>query len=288
MKYSFDESKLANASKILNRICPHIQTDLFSLDIYWCRVAYRENWNYSLHKHSFFELHVPIEGSAKYLVNKAVTAKVGDMLLFAPDTQHKLEWATDDFSEFVFSFDIQAPEALKDALLSKINGYFKGVATEYSYCAIDYMLKTALNAHFGFTQAITHQLSILCIELFQAITGQAGAQGETITNDMRIKLAIKYIDDNISSPVSSLDVADCVHISLRHLNRLTENALSLSVAELILSRKIRYAKRLMTDPAKSIATISDATGFSSQQQFSKAFKRIEGITPSQYKKDIGK
>ncbi len=288
MNYSFDKSKLTNASKILNRICPHIQNELFSLDIYWCRVAYRENWNYSLHKHSFFELHVPIEGSAKYSLNKTITVKKGDMLLFAPDTQHKLENATEDFSEFVFSFDIQSPSTLKDVLLSKMKGFFKGVATDYTYLAIDNMLKTALNAHFGFNESIAHQLSILCIELFQTITGQSGVQSETITNDMRIKLAIKYIDDNISSPVSSLDVADCVHISLRHLNRLTENALSLSVAELILSRKIRQAKRLMTDPAKSLAAVSEATGFSSQQQFSKAFKRIEGLTPSQYKKDLGK
>ncbi len=288
MNYSFDKSKLLNASKILNRICPHIQNELFSLDIYWCRVAYQESWNYSAHKHSFFELHIPIEGSAEYSINKSVTVKRGDMLLFAPDTVHKLESTTPDFSEFVFSFDIQSPSSLKEELLSKIKGYFRTNAAEYTYLAIDNMLKTALNAHFGFTQSVTHQLSILCIELFQAITGQSGVQGETITNDMRIKLAIKYIDDNISSPVSSLDVADCVHISLRHLNRLTENALSLSVAELILSRKIRRAKKLMTDPAKSIASISEATGFSSQQQFSKAFKRIEGLTPSQYKKDLGK
>lgn len=288
MNYSFDKSKLINASKILNRICPHIQTELFTLDIYWCRVAYRENWNYSAHKHSFFELHLPLEGSAEYVINNSVLAEKGSYLLLAPYTTHKLEKATEDFSEFVFSFDIQAPTSLKEELLAKMKGCFKGNATEYIFVAIDNMLKTSLNAHFGFTDAIMHQLSILCIDIFQAITGQTGTQNETITNDMRIKLAIKYIDDNISSPVTSSDVADCVHISLRHLNRLTENALSLSVAELILSRKIRHAKRLMTDPAKSIASISEATGFSSQQQFSKAFKRIEGITPSHYKKDLGK
>lgn len=288
MNYSFDKNKLINASKILNRLCPHIQTELFTLDIYWCRVAYRENWNYSAHKHSFFELHIPLEGSAQYILEKPILVKRGDYLLFAPYSQHKLENTSENFSEFVFSFDIQAPTSLKEQLVTKMSSHFKGNAGEYVFASIDNMLKTALNAHYGFAQSIMHQLSILCIEIFQSITGQMGNQSETITNDMRIKLAIKYIDDNISSPVTSNDVADCVHISLRHLNRLTENALSLSVAELILSRKIRHAKHLMADPAKSIASVSEATGFSSQQQFSKAFKRIEGVTPTHYKKDLGK
>lgn len=288
MNYSFDKNKLMNASKILNRICTHIQTELFTLDIYWCRVAYMENWNYSAHRHSFFELHLPLKGRAQYSINSLISAEKGHYLLFAPHSIHKLENTTEDFSEFVFSFDIQAPASLKEDLLSKMDGYFKGTATEYMFVAIDNMLKTALNAHFGFTDAIMHQLSIFLIDIFQAITGKTCTQNETITNDMRIKLAIKYIDDNISFPITSSDVADCVHISLRHLNRLTEKALSLSVAELILSRKIRLAKQMMMDPAKSIASISEATGFSSQQQFSKTFKRIEGTTPSQYKKDLGK
>ncbi len=284
-----NEKKLKNASKILNRICPKISTELFSLDIYWCRVAYRENWNYSLHRHSFFEMHLPIEGEAEYAVGGTnVSIKRGAYLLLPPSASHKLEKASGDFSEFVFAFDIQSPASLKDEILLKSGAFFKGTADEYLFFAIDNMLKNALNAKFGFVEAIRHQLSLLCIELFQRITGQTGAQDDSITNDMRIRLAIKYIDDNISSPVSSQDVADCVHISLRHLNRLTEKALSTSVAELILQRKMRAAKLIMSDPTKSIASVSEETGFSSQQQFSKAFKRVEGITPTAYKKDLGK
>ena len=282
-----NEKKRKNASKILNRICPEISTDLFSVNVYWCRTAYRENWNYSAHRHSFFELHIPLEGRAEYTIENSVVAlDLHSYALFSPQALHKLNYTSEDFSEFVFGFDIVSPQKLFSDV-SK-NSFFAGGTTPYLHTAIEHMLKNASNGRIGFKDAIKHQLICLCIDVFQQITGQITAKDDAITNDMRIDLAIKYIDDNVSCPVTCTDVADCVHISLRHLNRLTEKALFMSVAQLILSRKIRFAKKLMSDPTKGLVSVAEETGFSSQQQFSKAFKRIEGITPTQYKKDLGK
>lgn len=282
-----NEKKLKSASKILNRICATLKNDTFSLNIYWCRTAYRETWNYSAHKHSFFELHLPLQGNARYTVDgKTFSVAPDSFLLFSPETVHKLDYASEDFSEFVFGFDVLAPQKLMLSL-SK-NPCFKGNETSYLLFAVEHMLKNAQNARLGFNDAINSQLTCLLIEVFQQITGETSNVDGTITNDMRIDLAVKFIDDNISAGLTCADVADCVHVSLRHLNRLCEKSLSMSVATLILSRKVRYAKKLMADPEKSILSVSELTGFSSQQQFSKAFKRIEGITPTQYKKDLGK
>ncbi len=282
-----NEKKLKNASKILNRICTSLTNDLFSLNIYWCRTAYRENWNYSAHKHSFFELHLPLSGNAEYVVDgKNLAVDPNSFLLFSPETLHKLNWASEDFSEFVFGFDMLSPKKLISDLSKK--PCFKGKDTAYIHSAIDHMLKNAQEALLGFDISISSQLTSLCVELFQQVTGEVSSVEDTVTNDIRIDLAVKFIDDNISSSITCLDVADCVHVSLRHLSRLCEKSLSMSVAGLILSRKIRYAKKLMADPERSLLSVSDLTGFSSQQQFSKAFKRIEGITPTQYKKDLNK
>ena len=76
----------------------------FSLNVYWCRTAYRESWNYSAHKHSFFELHMPLEGWAEYTVDgKTHSVSSDSYLLFSPEVIHRLENASEDFSEFVLS-----------------------------------------------------------------------------------------------------------------------------------------------------------------------------------------
>ncbi len=232
-------------------------------------------------------MHMPLSGSAQYIIDgKNIAVDQNSFLLFSPETAHRLIFASEDFSEFVFGFDLISPKGLFLNLSKK--PFFKGTDTVYLHSAVDHMLKNAQNYLLGFNLAILNQLTCLCIELFQQVTGEVSATEDIATNDMRIDLAVKFIDDNISSEITCLDVADCVHVSLRHLNRLCEKSLSTSIAGLILLRKIRYAKKLMADPERSLLSISDLTGFSSQQQFSKAFKRIEGITPTQYKKDLNK
>ena len=286
MEYSFNKNNLKSASRMLNRLAPRITTDSFSAEVYWCRVAVEENWNSMPHRHSFYEVHMPVSGRATLNCSGSVIEiGVGNYCLINSCTQHNFLSATDDYGEFVFGFGVENNE-LAQRITDKAGGFFFGTANGYMLAAVDQMLKNAINAQFAFLESIEHQLACICIEMFQQIIGASGKAGAPVTNDMRIRIALKYIEDNISASITGKDVAECVHVSLRHLNRLCEDALLMSVARLILTEKIRFAKRLMSDMAKSLQEISEAVGFSSQQQFSKAFKRVEGVTPMQYRRDL--
>ena len=57
----------------------------------------------------------------------------------------------------------------------------------------------------------------------------------------------------------------------------------MSVARLILTEKIRFAKRLMTDMAKSLQEISEAVGFSSVSYFNRIFKKYRNCSPKHYR-----
>jgi len=52
--------------------------------------------------------------------------------------------------------------------------------------------------------------------------------------------------------------------------------------------RIDEARRFLEDESLSIAEISEMMGFSSQSYFSKCFKKIYGISPSDYRKQLGK
>lgn len=282
---SIDPAKLKSASKILNRTTSEISTDFFRANIYWCRVVLDNKWNKSVHKHSFFELHMPLSSSCEYTFdNKSISVSTGQLLLIPPGKAHKVV-PSESFSEFVMAFEIISPVQLNKEFAA--TPFFLLNANDYLLYSIDHMLKNASEEKIGAKEAIKHQLALILIEIFQQTNSFSEFSGN-ITNDMRIKAAVDYIESNLSSHISGLDVAEHVHLSLRHMNRLTEKALSMTVAQLILSRKIRAAKKLMTDPEKSIEEIAEETGFSSQQQFSKVFHRLEGLTPTVYRKDIGK
>jgi AraC family transcriptional regulator len=51
----------------------------------------------------------------------------------------------------------------------------------------------------------------------------------------------------------------------------------------VLERKIDRAKELLRDPNRSVLEASARTGFVDQSHFTKIFRRMVGITPSEYR-----
>lgn len=50
-------------------------------------------------------------------------------------------------------------------------------------------------------------------------------------------------------------------------------------------RRITRAKELLLDPGRSLTDIGLSLGFSSHSHFTDTFRKITGLTPSQFRKD---
>ena len=57
-----------------------------------------------------------------------------------------------------------------------------------------------------------------------------------------------------------------------------------SITKLISIRRVEAAKLLLLKENMSIAEIAEKVGFSDYNYFTKIFKKISGVTPSQYRK----
>ena len=58
------------------------------------------------------------------------------------------------------------------------------------------------------------------------------------------------------------------------------------VIELFLQMKIEFAKQLIREDQMNFTQISDFLGYSSIHYFSRQFKKITGMTPSEYSSSI--
>ena len=244
---NMSEEQLYFASKKLNGIYPKISNDIFTLEVFWCRIAFAENgfWNFKEHSHSFFELHIPTSDSAKYSINgNEITASQGTLLLIPPHQAHHLLAVTENFSEFVFGFEITETVELQKLLSKNVPHYYFSSASDYVYTLIHNILKNASKEYVGYGVAIENQLSCILIEILQNILKNSTLKSEqnyNITNTTRVRLALNYINDNISN-VTVSDIANSLHISTRQLNRIIHLALSMTTIELITDRRIRVAK----------------------------------------------
>ena len=80
-------------------------------------------------------------------------------------------------------------------------------------------------------------------------------------------------------------VALCAAMSASTLNRYFKKATGLSPVEYQIHKRIELACMLMRTTDLSMMLISDRTGFSDSNYFTRTFRKVMGVTPSRYRSD---
>jgi len=95
--------------------------------------------------------------------------------------------------------------------------------------------------------------------------------------------AKKYIEKNYSDPSLSLSsVADYVNTNTSYLSKLFKNNLDVNFNDYLNSYRIEKAKALLDSSNMTLKEVATATGFNSQQNFIRVFKKFQGVTPGRY------
>jgi AraC-like DNA-binding protein len=77
--------------------------------------------------------------------------------------------------------------------------------------------------------------------------------------------------------------ADQMNTSVRNLNHLTSKVFGKSVSELIETRKLIEARRLLLGTSQTISEIGFALGYNEKSYFTRVFRKKTGITPSAFR-----
>ena len=102
--------------------------------------------------------------------------------------------------------------------------------------------------------------------------------------DQRVAAALEYIKRNYHQKIKLEDIAKATHLSPFHLQRLFSQELGESPD--VYLRRIRLEKAghlLHVNPDKSLTAIALQCGFRSLPAFSRTFKQVYGVSPSQYR-----
>lgn len=109
---------------------------------------------------------------------------------------------------------------------------------------------------------------------------------EKTTETNYVMQARDYIEKNfrdVSCTVSK--VAEKIQIDRTYLYRLFKEETGLSVIEYINNCRIRRACSMLSNTSAQIKDVALSVGFSDQLYFSKVFRKIRGITPTEYRKE---
>lgn len=102
-------------------------------------------------------------------------------------------------------------------------------------------------------------------------------------NFERITQAISYLKDNFKDQPNLDEVANRVHLSPFHFQKLFTDWAGVSPKKFVQYLSIEHAKKLLTDTSSTLFDAALQTGLSGTGRLHDLFVTIEGMTPGEYK-----
>lgn len=104
-------------------------------------------------------------------------------------------------------------------------------------------------------------------------------------NNQNVLHIIGYIEDNYAKCDLSLSsVAEAVHLARTYMAAVFKKETGYTVGEYIMNIRMNHAKELLSQSNKQIQEVAEAVGFTEAKYFTKAFKKIVGMLPSEFRK----
>ena len=101
-----------------------------------------------------------------------------------------------------------------------------------------------------------------------------------------INQAKYYIEDHYQNPIPLDTVAKVVNTSTSYFCKLFKEATGLTFIDYLSRIRVEKAKSLLQNSNLRVTEIACDAGFESLSQFNRAFKRITGITPLRFRKQL--
>ncbi len=101
---------------------------------------------------------------------------------------------------------------------------------------------------------------------------------------MKVQESLKYIEENLTNSISLDTLAKQAYFSTYYFHRLFQSIVGEPVMEYVRRKRLLHAAEALLNCDCNIIDIAFKYGFNSQDVFTRAFKRLYGVTPQKYRK----
>jgi AraC family transcriptional regulator len=102
----------------------------------------------------------------------------------------------------------------------------------------------------------------------------------------RLKRIQEYIEANLDQEVALSQLATIAGMSAHYFAELFKQSVGLSPHQYVLRRRIEHARKLLHNSNMRILEAGVRSGFSDQSHFTKIFRRMVGVTPTEYRSTL--
>jgi AraC-like DNA-binding protein len=244
--------------------------------------------SFKRHAHEYFVIGMVESGLQKFLYQRQlyVTPPAG-LIVINPGEAHTGEAAIPSG----FHYRALYPEVES---LAQVASEIKNTAHGVPFFSQPVILDTQLYEEFHAFHvacevmpltALDYQVRYLSM-LVKLITRHGDINERDIKRERyEIKRICLYIEENYAEDIQLNDLARLVYWSPYYLLRVFGKEIGLPPHKFLESVRIRKAQMLLNKKVP-ISEVAYATGFNSQSHFTTTFRRMIGVTPAQYAKEV--
>lgn len=151
-------------------------------------------------------------------------------------------------------------------------------------------LTAAKDAVFGSSQLVKTYIELLLIDIIQnekrLNTPSPSLLIAAEFDDEIVSAIMKILNNNVCKQITLDDICNQLPYSSSLAQKTFKARTNYSIVQMLTKLKIDKAKQLISEDIYTVTEISEILGYSTIHYFSRHFKRITGMSPSQYAKSV--
>jgi len=264
----------------------------------------RDEWEFPLHKHNFFELIFIERGKGLHRLNNVTFEyEKGAIFLLTPEDEHEFEIEEKTtFGYLKFTEQLLSEKAgnnpnskwqqkIQNVLLNPNSSPSDVVSDETDREHLFLLLKL-LRVEYARNDLFSRQATLELFGAMMVILGRnINKKSLVITKyeskeEEKISNMLAYIRQHVldKEKVQLKAIAGEYLMSPNYVSIFLKKHTGLSIQKLVLETKMKTAERLLKQSNLTISEIANNLGFTDVSHFNKLFKKYRGILPSLYRK----
>ncbi len=271
--------------------------NLFSdVEVYWIsRFDYERNWYLKQHTHTFYQLIYIVNGSCQLQLNgEDIYISAPQIIFLSPGESHGFsEIYTDNLVTLDVKFMINNSNLVE--ICSNISPLTKPITEEIKQI-LEQIRFQGIRKNRWYQEFCRLNVSNLLLILESWYSKETESPIQSIPslqlsscsiNPLTNKI-IRYLECNLSFGITSSDLEQVFSFSYRYLSVKFKRDMGMTPMSYRERLRIERAKELMSYTTYELKEIFEMIGFSDIHQFTKSFKKIEGIPPGHWRNNLHK
>lgn len=235
------------------------------------------------HDHNYTQVVIGLSGQAEFDVNGVGNLiKPGQGCVVTATQDHAFGGVNNSSDILVLNLPVLTDDS--PALLQKLNQLTQAEI----YFQLDSQIRQLIRMLVLEMEAHPDDLllSRACNDTVLALLHRHSSTFQTRSKDVRFDLDVvdRYIELHIGRKITVAQLAGSVFLGESQFHMLFKEITGMTPHQYVLGKRIDFAKELIEQGKLSLSHIADLAGFSGQSTFTHAFTRLQGFSPSQYKK----